>query len=290
MIDTICMAHSDIDGLASAAIVRKAHAKQHIGNIKFVKCTYGDAIAEDVKDKNVVIVDFSFPKDVMQQLIDDASFVVWIDHHETAMRTLPEMWHDSNIAGKRAIDKAACELAWEYYFPGESMPHAVKLIGDRDMWRFAFKETKAFCECAMLKLTCPERSAWSELLDQAATDAHDLCLSGSLMTKWCEAGKYLLEAKQQRIEKAFRDGHDTMFHGYKTRMINSNNDVSDIGDYCVVDKEYDIALIYSYRDDKWVCSLRSATVDVSKLAEEHGGGGHEHAAGFCLLCDKVLFD
>lgn len=71
-----------------------------------------------------------------------------------------------------------------------------------------------------------------------------------------------------------------MFAGHETRLINTNMNSSETGEYCYKDKEYPIALIWSVRKDVVVCGLRSNTIDVGEIAVKHGGGGHKFASGF----------
>ena len=63
----ICFHHNDADGKMSAAIVAESHPE-----CKFVEVKYGDDIQHHFIGKNfdfVFIVDFSFPTEVIDQLI-----------------------------------------------------------------------------------------------------------------------------------------------------------------------------------------------------------------------------
>ena len=61
--------------------------------------------------------------------------MVWIDHHKTALAGLSEAMAD--VAGERSVEAAACVLAWRTFYPGHSLPLAVELVGDRDIWQMA---------------------------------------------------------------------------------------------------------------------------------------------------------
>ena len=96
-------------------------------------------------------------------------------------------------------------------------------------------------------------------------------------------GKILLTAMRQRVEKTFSGGHEITFHRHKAYVVNTNHDISSMGEYIYKEKEYPIAIIWFFREGKFRVSLRSDTVAVDKIAEQYGGGGHEFASGFELL-------
>ena len=62
--------------------------------------------------------------------------------------------------------------------------------------------------------------------------------------------------------------------------VNTAENVSDVLN--VLAQGHPFAVAFAYKDRMWKCSLRSAAdgQDVAKIAEQFGGGGHKHAAGF----------
>ena len=52
-------------------------------------------------------------------------------------------------------------------------------------------------------------------------------------------------------------------------------------------KIYDICISYEYTGKNWIVSMYSQKIDVGKIAQKYGGGGHKGAAGF--VCDKLPF-
>jgi nanoRNase/pAp phosphatase (c-di-AMP/oligoRNAs hydrolase) len=92
-------------------------------------------------------------------------------------------------------------------------------------------------------------------------------------------GKVLIEEKERRVKRAFNSGFDAIIYDYKTKIINSGNDVSEIGHYAIK-QGYDIGFVWRQIGNKIGCSLRSnENIDVSKIARSFGGGGHKNAAG-----------
>lgn len=102
-------------------------------------------------EREIFILDFSFPRWVMDGLFSVAKRVVWLDHHKTAF----EMWcedgerslcEQSNGRDEVILDnnKSGAYLAWEYFHPGTEVPMFIKHIDDYDRWQFKIEGTKAF--------------------------------------------------------------------------------------------------------------------------------------------------
>ena len=256
--EVVCYYHNDMDGISSASIVKQVYP-----DAKFIRVDYGDVARMPVQETTVIVVDFSFEPDAMRTLKDSSKELIWIDHHKTSMEKMPDLWNDETIKGIRNIEKAACELTWEWFFPFANVPRAIKLIGDRDAWRFKFgDDTKAFNEYISMKFKQPD-------VDLLECDVEEIIQHGYL----------LLKKKQEQIRKTFEQGFDSSLFGYYVRVVNTNMNVSDVGEYCYKEKKYPIALIWSIRKGKIICSLRSNKIDVSKYAKDMGGG-HKFAAGF----------
>ncbi len=139
---TICIYHSrDLDGWMSAAIVKKWWEEtQDDGdiwdNIEFFGWDYGDKILELSGYEKVIMCDISFPTDTMVELYDrlDNNFI-WIDHHVSAINPVLELAKKKHISlfnGLLNTEFAACELTWNFFFPNDSMPEIVRLLGRYD--------------------------------------------------------------------------------------------------------------------------------------------------------------
>jgi uncharacterized protein len=273
----VCYYHGDADGVMSGAIVKCyldefSHLDEYFGEeCEFIKINYGEMPKYDENLNYCVIVDFSFDEETMKKLIGNSQHFIWIDHHKTAKEKLESIWNDRNIKGNRDLSKAGCILTWEYFFSKNIIPFSVKYIGDRDIWKFEYGEdTKAFYEIFNLK--------HKEIDDE-------LVYKLSLIAKWeedyIEKGKILIEKRKEQVELAYSTRKESVFvfEGYKTCIINSQENISEIGEYGY-NKGYDIVLIWNIKGNKMYCSLRSKDVDVSKIAEKYGGGGHPNASGF----------
>jgi oligoribonuclease NrnB/cAMP/cGMP phosphodiesterase (DHH superfamily) len=275
MDNIICYHHDDLDGIASAAVILKKYP-----SAKCIAVNYGDTWDPAIiNNAQVFVVDFSFPD--IQLLKNACRELYWIDHHRTAMEQQKTAWNDPSIPGKRTLELAGCELTWMYLYPDIPMPEIIKLIGDMDMWEFEYGYlTRTVCEAAKYELTDPTDDLWAVLfckgIDEAALE--DLSTHGAV----------LLEAKEQRIKKTFKNGTDIALFGYQARIMNATTDISETGSYVYEQDNYDIAVMWQMIGKDVILSFRSNKVDVGRIAERFDGGGHKAAAGATITFTELM--
>jgi oligoribonuclease NrnB/cAMP/cGMP phosphodiesterase (DHH superfamily) len=266
----ICFHHVDADGHASGAIVRLALG----GNVQLVETDYDDRpIPWDLVETSsrVIITDFSFPLQDMQRMAEGRE-LIWIDHHKTAISELIEV--SRGWPGLRDLSEAACVLTWKYFFPDRPVPRPVLLIGDRDIWRWAYAETAAFNEGLYVRDTSPENDdLWVPLLHEDPVLIQDIIAEGSRLHE------IRLAQIDARID---RSSFEVEFEGHRTLVINSAGS----GDLGQRGRERGYEIVYCYEDQMrndelmTFVNLYSKRVDVSLIAHKYGGGGHVGAAGF----------
>ena len=165
---------------------------------------HGESVQpEDVRGRQVYILDFSFTPDVLADMAAQAASVLQLDHHATAR----DMWAAELAAAPRLaptglerhrharlplevafdLDKSGARLAWEHFHPHVPVPLPIRHIEDQDLWRFALPRTRAFCRA--LRLLPFDFSAWDALLrDVAAGEAaeryRELCAQGEAIDRF----------------------------------------------------------------------------------------------------------
>ncbi len=266
---TLCIYHSDADGRAAAAVVRRALGTKTLLHA----INYGDPVPwkKAAEAGKVILVDFSLPRPEMERLAEESQ-LIWIDHHQSALDALAQA--AVNWPGLRSTEEAGCVLAWQYFFPDQPVPQALVLIGDRDIWRWAEADTGPFNEGLQQHNTAPENDQlWQPLLDGEA----------QLIASIKEQGALLLEARQRRIRRqTAKYGYTVLFEGFRTLALNQRGS-GDLGQH-IHDLGYQIG--YCYIDQlqggelMTHVTLYSKEVDVSKIAVKFGGGGHPGASGF----------
>lgn len=275
--DVVCFYHDDADGRCSAAIVRQALG----GDVTCIPMEYGDEVPWDLlaKTENVIVVDFSFPLEDMERIASEAD-LTWIDHHVSALTDLQSM---ANLPGTRSLDHAACVLTWTTYFPDEPIPKAVLYVGDRDIWKHEFPQTRHFGEGLFHENTVPENdSLWKPLLEN----------DQDFLDELIDRGEILYRARMMRDKRAIEGrGFEVEFEGHRTLMLNAVG-TGDLGEQ-IRKAGYAIGYCYSERvqngEVTTFVTLYSDTVDVSKIAKKFGGGGHKAAAGFSFQRVQMPF-
>lgn len=247
----------------------------------YLPVNYGEA-PPDVKGKEVYILDFSYKRDVLLHLADEAKSLKVIDHHKTAAEDLAGLPFAQFDMGK-----SGCVLAWEYFHNSSYLvvPDALQYIQDRDLWKFEMPSTKAFCEA--LRNTVPfDFHAWD-----------DVCVSTVEAENLVSMGEMLLEVFDNDIENLLPFQHSVSLFSYLGLACNAPPKyASELGNK-LAQQSGTFGMVYFYAGPtnkapgEWRCSLRSiGDFDVSAIAKRFGGGGHKNAAGFSVLRLEDVLD
>lgn len=266
----LCIYHKDCADGFGAALAVKQYCDSLGCPCEFFAAQYGDP-APDVSGKDVLIVDFSYRRELLLSLKQSANSLKVIDHHKTAQQDLAGL--DFCIFD---MSKSGAVLTWQTLFPLTQMPQLFAYIQDRDLWQWQLENSKAVS--AALQTIPKDFELWRRYLDD--DKIAELVIKGSA----------ILEYQNQQIDKVPNADKIPLVNiaGYSVPCINSTHLISEIGDK--IAQGHPFAALYFERDDKRIYSLRSARdgIDVSKIAEKFGGGGHFHAAGFAIDKPEVI--
>lgn len=227
----------------------------------------------DVAGREVYLVDFSYKRPVMKQLSAQAKFITIIDHHKSAESDLDGLMDDlGNVSTIFNMEKSGARLTWEYFHPGTEVPYFVRLVEDRDLWRFNLPDTRAFCNYV-----------FSFPYDfNEYTGLQYVCENTHLLREACRQGEALERNRQKEINELLsKVQHTRNIGGVDVPTANLPYQyASDAGNLMARDSPF--AATYFYNGKKYTFSLRSSETgaDVSEVAKRYGGGGHKHAAGF----------
>ena len=271
--------HTDPDGWASAWICKKHFNeiwKDHEEGLVFIGIGYdfnGD-FSNVKKNETVIIVDMSFKPEKFNELLSITKNVIWIDHHKTILGK--EYKQFSELMGIRSIEKAACNLTWDYFFTNQDPPRFIKLIGDYDIWKFEYGlESRYFIDgCSIHDLT-PNSDFWDNITGRIR----------HFFVKVIEEGKAVHQYKQFMCERYLNNcSHTIELDGYIGLAVNVYGHGSDMFDSLSNNEksEFQFYALYSFNGNNYCVSLRTDRndMDVEKLAKNYGGGGHVKASGF----------
>jgi oligoribonuclease NrnB/cAMP/cGMP phosphodiesterase (DHH superfamily) len=286
--------HSNcMDGFGAAYVMHWPEPRA-----KFRAFNYGEietiddilAITGPLAGERIYILDFSFPREVMDALFEQAERVVWLDHHKTAfeMWGAPEGGHSHhNYMGRHHIvlnnNASGAMLTWDYVYPNNEPPRYIRAIDDRDRWQFKLEGSREF-------------HAAMSLVPKTFVD-WDVTLGRGFETLVAE-GELVLRVYENQVKDAMRNAQSCTLRlpgEYAVGLASqSATHSSEIG-HQLAEKSgtYGLVWWYDHKNEEAVCSLRSVgDYDVSALAKQYGGGGHKNAAGFRIgvaeLFDEIL--
>lgn len=266
----LCIYHKNCaDGFGAALSVKRFLDRDKQGeDQEYLAAHYGDE-APDVTGKHVYIVDFSYPREVLINMKEQAASIVVLDHHKTAQANL-----DGLTFCHFNMNMSGAVMAWEYFNTCQDFPDLINYIEDRDLWRWQLPQSKEYS--AGLQLNSMDFDVWEKFLDNDNTQ------------HLINDGKTVLAYQNLQIKRVIAQDFEMIsIAGYEVPCINTTQLISEIGNE--LSKGHPFAAMYFETDNKRVYSLRSASdgIDVSAIAKQYGGGGHFHAAGFSVDKPKV---
>ena len=260
IVDFVIYHANCVDGFGAAW-----SAWKFLGNeAEYYAATHGDD-PPDVTNRNVIILDFSYPNKTIKKMISESNSLVVIDHHKSAMIDLsdiPSAHFDMSHSG--------AVLAWKFFHPSSSIPSFIEYIEDRDLWKWRLPRSKEFS--AGLSVYPMSFESFTKLeIDDVFSDV-------------CERGSYILEYVEAEVEKISNRATLRTWRGKKIFIVNSSQLVSEIGSRLSPDCDFVVIWYFDHDRQKYNVGLRSfhENIDVSEVAKLFGGGGHKKAAGFGL--------
>jgi len=278
-------------------------------------------------NREIYILDFSFPREQMDWLFQHAKRVVWLDHHKTAF----EMWCGGYRKGDRfqAIPLGGADplkhyivlddnfsgayLAWEYFHPDTEVPMLIQHIDDRDRWQFKLDGSKELHAALASYQPWTFEQWWRLFYDKPGLGTYkraDLIQEGTAILRAHNqhVQSALKQARLCQIVKPEKQRGRHVERPWSHRVSGPNHLgyfdeayvsglaanapaflASDLG-HELANKSGTFGLVWSMAGDGQVhCSLRSnGEYDVSAIAKAFGGGGHRNAAGFSTDIETLM--
>jgi len=292
----IVIYHSNCpDGLTGAWVFWKYLQK----TAEFLPFKHGDS-PPDVTDKRVVIVDFSFPRDVTLQMLKTAKKLVVLDHHKSAERELENILLENNSFGNISLEniplkpyeivfnmkRSGAQIAWDYVYNcsgHDNRPWFVNYVADRDLWQHKLPNTKEISQGLFSSGYFTNFEKLNELTVFNEKDIQHIVEKGTL----------LLEQTQKEVEFYAKtavptiltiDGKEFNVNLAASPRVNR----SEVGNYICSNQKCDFSAVYwfNYALNVWYISLRASEnsdCDLSEISSRlPTGGGHRKAAGFTI--------
>lgn len=292
----LCIYHGNCaDGFGAAWAVRCAFPPE---GVDFHAGVYQDP-PPDVSGRDVILVDFSYKRPVLEAMARTARSILVLDHHKSAAEDLTGCkraardWqtHCANVAQDGFenadiegaiiyalfdVDRSGAGLAWDFFHPTMPRPQLIDHIEDRDLWRFALDGTREI-QAALFSYDY-DFALWDYLMDELSID------------ELRDQGMVIERKHHKDVTELVAATRRTMtIAGAEVPVANlPYTYTSDAGQllcqtpYPGTNDLPPFAACYWDTPAGRVFSLRSLPggADVSAIARGYGGGGHEHAAGF----------
>lgn len=270
--------------------------------------------------KRVYVLDFNLDKDCYHYLLNannDIQIVV-LDHHKTAKEAIEKL--DEEFAGKNIqfhfnLKYSGAVLSYLYFstqfgIPNDEsvldyvvktqVPTWIKMVHDRDLWQWKYKDTKFFTTALFSKITgkANNDTNGNNYVNYVPSELEQMCKINPSKAESVEilidTGKIMSEQYENQIQSIIDErGYfevDLLGLGVKGYAVNASNLFSsELGSkLCRLDDEHKYAIIFTFMEkDRVKCSIRSTDdFDCSGIAKHFGGGGHPQASGFNLTFEQ----
>ena len=245
--------------------------EQYLDRVQYIPVKYQEDPPVMEPNSIVYILDFSYPRKTLFDLMEEHKEVLILDHHESAKKQL------SGFANAFFnLNESGATMTWNYFFPDKEIPYTVQMIKDRDLWQWQLPDTHSFTE-AVYNLLDMDVKQWQRLLtsdNELSSTVQDLINQGdSLLT----VSRKQIDKQLNKLYWAKLPQHDELIP-----MINSPHLISETCE-AMYNKfpEAPYVVMWNCEGDVVKLSLRSSKTgaNVSLVAGVYGGGGHPHASG-----------
>lgn len=283
-----CFHHNDLDGYCSARIV--AVYENNFSTDDFIEMSYKNSLPVDRvgKDERVYIVDYSNSENTYQSLLDLLKVtkdIIWIDHHASSLKMIENHSEIEVILDnpKSVVDTSYSGAALAYMSLYEKsdfdeIPAYIRFVSDYDTWTYEYGKETEYFKCGM---ECYSYKPFDDIWDKLEKDAG----KEDFLSEIIESGRSIKRYLEQNYKfKRSYLSYVVDLDGYKCLVMNLDGNSWVFGDE-MNNPDYDVFILWSYDGEFYNYSLYSSSnsgIDVSRIAENHGGGGHEHASGFKL--------
>ena len=289
MSKVLCIYHGFCDdGFAAAWAVRRALGEDRV---EFYPGVY-QKDPPDVTGRDVILVDFSYKRPVIEKMIQGCKSLLILDHHKTAQADLAGLppagvsrheWAQKAVAGIKPVgvlfdmNRSGAGISWDFFnnlahpeamSSGSSQrPEFIDYIEDRDLWRKALPEGDQFT--IALRSYPQEFGIWDSLVARG-------------VPRLIEEGRPIWRYYRSVCDQLLQEAYICHLADHACWMVNAPyvfaSEVSgDLAERALIFG----ASYFQRADGMWQYSLRSRSdFDVSEIAKKFGGGGHAKAAGF----------
>lgn len=268
MAKTLVIYHANcLDGFGAATAAHKFFSARGI-EADYYAAKHGHE-PPDCTGRDVYIVDFSYRRNTLKQICDVAEEVTILDHHITARDDLDGLAEEFlNLTVVFDMERSGAVITWEHLHKAP-VPQLLLHVQDRDLWQFRLEGSDEINTALMSHPFTFE--LWESLID-----------APQKLAQLRSEGETLNRFRRQLVDQYKLRAVLGTIAGYQVPIVNAPHAIiSDLlGELA---EGHPFAAGYQDMGTRRSWSLRSRKeggVDVARVAEQFGGGGHRNAAGF----------
>ena len=290
-LDLVCFHKGCFDGISCALVIYKYYLDNKLTIPKFYGLPAGEKDINILKpyyykNKNVLIADVAFSRDIILKLKEECTNFILVDHHISNYNSLKDL--DYCIFD---LNKSASRLIFEIFYPKQKIPSFILRVEDNDL----IKENPSFKDYyyfnAALQVEFKEHmdidrdglESWLQLFNE--NRAEELNKIGS----YYYAYKNFIIEKNNRFYKKVQIISHPNFNVYcfpDTHIVGLSSDLlHSIEDKC------DIAMLYRYQDNKkkYLITMRTnKDIDLVELFGDICAGHNKAVSGFINDIHKFI--
>jgi hypothetical protein len=232
----------------------------------------------------VVFADIAPGNEELRELAEHAERVIVLDHHVSAReRFESDLGLQNALAGRGHhvrfdLTHSGAMLAWNHFHPDAPAPALLRYVEDQDLWSWKLPDSEEVN--AALASYPRDFGTWEEL---AARPVAALAAEGAP----------ILRAARVEVTLALQAAHAVHLGRRRAEAVNARLHRSAIGHELAKRAAFGLpwGVVYRISGDRVDVSLYSiGDLDVAKVAESYGGGGHANASGFSVTLRRWLED
>lgn len=296
---------SDNDGKCSGSLIMR----ELTDDVRLIPWNYGKTydiiyfLAANETPDNIYLVDISIKPSEMRLILEMGINVIWYDHHLTPYETYKDDsengfridengnvidTHSNKTIGVCSISSGSAAKIVYDNFTQNKTPLMDKIINYVSTWDIFDKSDERLWEEAIIFN-----------LGTGITNVEDmyyfwstLFTNQNIFDGIMNDGKVIYSYKKTENEKISKSSGILEWEGIRFVAINGGAGSLQLETASsVYGVECQLTFSYSIPYKSWRVSLYAnpeADVDLSKIAQKYGGGGHSHACGFS--CEELPFD
>lgn len=265
MSKVLCIYHGGCcDGFGSAVIVKNAMGSEEV---EFFAGSYAFP-PPDVSGRDVLLVDFSYKRPVLESMLAVCNSMTILDHHKTAKEDLSSIDSDK-LTLVFDMERSGAGITWDYFMNPTQRPLFVQYLEDRDLWK---KQLPGGDEFTIALRSYPQEfEVWERYL-----------FSDDNCKFLIQEGAGIQRYYRLRVEELKKTAYQAQIYGYQCYVTNAPYFAASevAGELAILPGAKFGVSYFEVSPGRYQYSLRSkGDFDVSEVAKMFGGGGHKNAAG-----------